>query len=211
MPVVLPHPLTDGTVAYGSQVRGNDDALASKFSEGPGGIGDADISTTGGVSATKLSTSPGKRLDEARLEDDAVSARVLRDDATVDANRAVTRNHCRDALVNAAKLDTDAVIRPKVKRTAYSVAASTLFGVGSIAGGGALSASTGLIKANISLLGAWLRHSTGWGGSGERGLWLAVNVNGGTGALWADLHNHGLSTYSDLANIFVEIEYIPNS
>lgn len=53
-----------------------------------------------------------------QLQDDSVDARVLRDDAAIDANRAVTRNHIRNGAVNTQKLDAAV---PLAKRYAQVV------------------------------------------------------------------------------------------
>lgn len=44
-------------------------------------------------------------VGEPQLQDDAVTARVLRDDAAVDGERAVTRNHIRNGAVSLDKVD----------------------------------------------------------------------------------------------------------
>lgn len=104
MPVALPHALTDGTTAYGSQVRANDNALAAKFTEGAGGIADADVASGAAIKGTKLSNVAGNRVPTDRIEDDAITDAKLRDDAAVDANRAVTTNHIRDQAVTKGKV-----------------------------------------------------------------------------------------------------------
>jgi hypothetical protein len=94
-------------------------AIQGKFSEGSGGIGDADISTGAGINADKLSTIPGKRVKSDRIEDDAVGTTQLRDDPTVDANRAVTTAHIRDAAVTTPKLADASVTYPKKKTSTF--------------------------------------------------------------------------------------------
>ena len=106
MPVSLPQPLTDGTTAFGSHVKANDDTLAAKFSEGSGGIADADISTAAAIKGTKLSSVAGSRIPFDRIEDDAITADKLRDDAVTDSNRAVTTNHIRLGAIDKTKLTT---------------------------------------------------------------------------------------------------------
>lgn len=53
-------------------------------------------------------------LDATNLADDAVTAAKLRDDASTDANRAVTTNHIRDGAVTTAKLAAAAATLSKV-------------------------------------------------------------------------------------------------
>lgn len=50
-----------------------------------------------------------------RIKDDGVDAAKLKDDATTDANRAVTTNHIRDSAVTTAKIADDAVDAAKLK------------------------------------------------------------------------------------------------
>lgn len=125
MPVTLPNALTDGTTAYGSQTRANDDALAAKFTEGAGGIADADIAAAAAIKGSKISNVAGSRIPADRIEDDAVTADKLRDDATTDANRAVTTNHIRDLAVTKGKVATNTLTHSQLQMllqaTAYSV------------------------------------------------------------------------------------------
>jgi hypothetical protein len=110
--ITLPNALTDGTTAFGSQVRANDDAIVAQVN---GNIEDVNIKASAAINGSKLSNVAGSRIPTDRIEDDAVTADKLRDDATVDANRAVTTNHLRDGAVTAAKIASLAVILSKVK------------------------------------------------------------------------------------------------
>ena len=118
MPVSLPNPLTDGTTAFGSHVKANDDALAGKFTEGANGIADADIKIGAAIKGTKLSNVANDRIPTDRLEDDSITDAKLRDaNDGGDANRAVTSDHIRIGAVTASKLASDAVTRSKLKVT----------------------------------------------------------------------------------------------
>lgn len=101
--VTLPNALTDGTTARGSEVYANDAAIRNVVN---GNIDDSNISVTAAIDARKLSTVAGHLVDAARIEDDAVTADKLRDDASVDANRSVTTNHVRDGAITKAKVST---------------------------------------------------------------------------------------------------------
>lgn len=54
-------------------------------------------------------------IGTAQIADDAVTADKLRDDASTDANRAVTTNHIRDVAVTTAKIADDAVTADKLR------------------------------------------------------------------------------------------------
>lgn len=64
----------------------------------------------------------------ADLADDAVDAAKLKDDATVDGNRAVTTNHIRDAAVTAAKLAATTGTGSVVLATSPTITTPTLSG-----------------------------------------------------------------------------------
>ena len=118
MPVTLPFPLTDGTLAKGSEVKANDDQLASKFDAN---IVNADISPAAAIEGTKLSTVPANQVPEDRLKDDAVSDRVLRDHVSDNAQRAVGNNHIKDLTIQKGKLSTTATQRIAKAQTEIAV------------------------------------------------------------------------------------------
>ena len=53
-------------------------------------------------------------LDATNLANDAVTAEKLRDDASTDANRAVTTNHIRDGAITTAKIGDSQVTEAKI-------------------------------------------------------------------------------------------------
>lgn len=110
--VSLPHALTDGTTAFGSQVRENDDAILSQAVNG--NLDDANIAVGAQINGNKLSNVMGSRVPTTRIEDDAITAAKLADDPTVDGNRAVTTNHIRDGAVVEAKIGAGAVTNAKL-------------------------------------------------------------------------------------------------
>jgi len=111
--VTLPHPLTAGTPARGSEVLANDNAILTQAVNG--NIEDVNVKVGAAINGSKLSNVAGSRVPTDRIEDDAVTSDKLREDATVDANRAVTTDHIRDAAVTAAKIAAQAVIQSKLK------------------------------------------------------------------------------------------------
>lgn len=107
MPVAIPYTFTGGVghKAKASEVNADFQALAAKFSEGAGGIVDADISTSADLNANKLSATAGKRITAPKFEPGAVDSVALKSDVAIDANRAVTKDHVRDGAISTAKLD----------------------------------------------------------------------------------------------------------
>lgn len=102
----LPNPLRDGIdVARGSEVYANDQALLDVLDHG---IDFENLAANPNFPGTCISSTPGSRLPESRIEDDAVTFDKLRDDATVDANRTVGTNHIRNLSVTKAKLSLTA-------------------------------------------------------------------------------------------------------
>lgn len=82
--------------------------------------GDVTISDTGvtAIGADKVtdtqlrddaSTDANRAVTTNHIRDDAVDANKLRDDASTDGNRAVTTNHIRDNAINRAKVNDDAI------------------------------------------------------------------------------------------------------
>lgn len=105
-PVSLPYALTDGTDAYGSEVKADLDAIATKFDAG---IVNADISNNAEIAGTKLSSSipipGGGPAGQSRIAQNAITVYELRQDATESLNRAVTKNHIQDGAVVANRID----------------------------------------------------------------------------------------------------------
>lgn len=64
-----------------------------------------------------------------QVKDDGITADKLRDDASTDANRAVTQDHIRDEAISAAKLESDAVTTAKILDSAVTTAKINDFAV----------------------------------------------------------------------------------
>ena len=62
----------------------------------------------------QLGQLPQGGLGTAALQDDAVTAAKLRDDVSIDGNRAVTTNHIRDNAITTAKIAADNVTMDKL-------------------------------------------------------------------------------------------------
>lgn len=81
--------------------------------------------TPGSISAlTGDVTASGSGSVVATITDDSVDANKLKDDASIDANRAVTTNHIRDLNVTTAKLADDSVTHAKYQE----IGANTVVG-----------------------------------------------------------------------------------
>lgn len=117
-------------------------------------VNDAAASITAGTSFTvggDLSGTTGN----AQIIADAVGANELQDDASIDANRAVTTNHIRDLAITTGKINTNAVTTAKITDAnvtyaklaadakTYSVTTSATTGVCFTASGDFTAASLG--------------------------------------------------------------------
>lgn len=119
MPLVtLPNALTDGAVAYGSEVYANDAAIVAVVHA----LADDNIASGAAIKGTKLSNVAGARVPTDRIEDDAVTADKLRDDAAVDGNRAVTTNHIRDVAVTKGKVAAGTLTKAQTALLVQTVA-----------------------------------------------------------------------------------------
>lgn len=148
----LPYPtFTVDEIADAAEVTANFAAVVAMFA---GGIADDNVSTNADLDGNKLSQTAGKRVPETRLEnnavsnrvlaadavltanilDDAVTAAKLADHATIDGNRAVTTNHVRDLNITKAKLaagaasldKTGLIVQVKAVQSATITAGSSL-------------------------------------------------------------------------------------
>jgi len=123
--VTIPFTFIGGTgnKARANEVNANFQAIAAKFTEGVGGIADADIYTGAGIRGSKLSSVPGNRITQAQMDDDAVDLRVLKDDATAGApNAAVnTAAHIKDAIITNAKLVDSTIKKGKLNLASTTV------------------------------------------------------------------------------------------
>lgn len=142
MSVSIPFSFTAGTKARASEVNQNFQAVAAKFTEGAGGIADADISTTAGIKGSKLSSVAGNRITQAQLEDDAVDLRVLKDDATGGSPNAAVNsaNHIKDGIITNAK-----ILAGTLKRGALNIS-SVSFTVPALAPLASAEVATGLLS-----------------------------------------------------------------
>lgn len=67
-----------------------------------------------------MDTIPAAGVLTAKLAPDSVDSTILKDDATTDANRAVTTNHIRDASITTAKLADGSVTSDKMNVAFFS-------------------------------------------------------------------------------------------
>lgn len=108
MPVIIPYTFVGGPgrKAKASEVNADFQAIASKFTEQPGGISDLDVYTFADLNANKLSSTAGKRITAAKFEPGAVDSAALKSDpVSPSAGAAVnTSAHIKDGIVLLKKL-----------------------------------------------------------------------------------------------------------
>ena len=152
MPVpTLPSALADGTLALGSDVRANDDAIVAALDHAL----DRDNFPASGanIPATVLSTTAGERVPTNRIEDDAVTADKLKDDPTAGAAAAAvaTAAHVKDGILNGKKLTLSTVGSDRLRIT-YHEWDPVETQINSMS---AVTISTGLTQANTIPLGCY--------------------------------------------------------
>ena len=189
--VTLPNALADGTTAYGSQVRANDDAIVTQVN---GNIEDVNIATGAAINGSKLSNVAGLRVPTDRIEDDAATFDKVRDSATVNADRAIGVNHIRD----------DSVIARTVKN------GSTGFSPGGILNISAMSTfDTGLLAAQVKVR-SFEQSFAGVPATPQAGLVLTVWNDTNTGRLHLVVYNAHSSAVS-LVGMTFTMKYVPAS
>lgn len=171
MPLTLPDfPPVAGQKAKASQVIGWLAATIAKFA---GGITTLDVSSTAGITGSQLSSSSGTRITQANLEDQAVTNRVLKLDATAgSATAAVKRDNIVDREVIQAKVALASLSQAEMKITVASKALSGVISDGSPATFAGSSFSPALpTLATILPVSWWLE-----GPSISFVAWLAFDV-----------------------------------
>lgn len=98
----------NGTLANGDEV---DTDLNKIYTEINGNLDDNNVKPSAGIQGSKLAAGS---VGTTQLTDDSVDNNKLKDDAAVDANRAVTTNHIRDAAVATTKIADLAVTNAKI-------------------------------------------------------------------------------------------------
>lgn len=124
MSLTIPYSFIPLTKAKASEVNSNFQAVAGKFTEGPGGISNVDISTGAGIVATKLSSVVGSRITQAQLEDDAVDSRVLKADAGGINGAVGSADHIANGIITPAKIVAASIAKDRLKVTEVTQAFS---------------------------------------------------------------------------------------
>lgn len=116
MSVSIPFTMVAGAKAKASEINACLQAIANKFTEGAGGITNADVSAAAGIYGTKLSNVPGTRIPFDRIEDDAVDKDKLKDDSAPGAPAAAVNNsnHIKDGIITSAKLVDNTIANVKL-------------------------------------------------------------------------------------------------
>jgi len=102
----------DPTYSYNVSIAGGTQTLT--FDQAPAS-GTRIVVIALGYALPTISAIPNNTVSTNSIVDDAVTSAKLRDDASVDANRAVTTNHIRDLAVTTGKLADDAVTADKLR------------------------------------------------------------------------------------------------
>lgn len=100
--IILPSALADGTIAYGSEVRANDEAIVAQLRQ----LDRFNIDPAADIPGTYLSATPGDRIPADRLETGAVDERVLKDDSASGAPAAAVnrQSQIRNGIITPNKL-----------------------------------------------------------------------------------------------------------
>jgi hypothetical protein len=128
MSLTIPYSFIPLTKAKASEVNSNFQAVAGKFTEGPGGIANVDIATGAGIVAAKLSSVVGSRITQAQLEDDAVDSRVLKSDAGGITGAVGSADHIANGIITPAKIVPASIAKDRLKVTEVTQAFSYVFG-----------------------------------------------------------------------------------
>lgn len=162
MSVTITHIFTAGTRARAAEVNRNFQDIAGKFTEGMGGISNADIASGAGIVRDKLSSIAGSRITQAQMDDDAVDSRVLKDDIGMGAPGAAvgTAAHIKDGIITSAKLVDNTIanakllnatiLRGKLKVSTVDVVVPVISGLPHFA-----TVSLGVLSANVFPVAAY--------------------------------------------------------
>jgi hypothetical protein len=167
MPLVIPVTLVDGTTAVAADVMENFDACAAKFTQGSGGISNADIASDAGIVGTKLADNT---ITTAKIAEEAVTDVKLANDPAnpgLDSSRAVSGDHIKtltethlDRILPAASLGKD-----KLKITVATVVVSFGSLISGIRGSTPLTMDGGPYPvATWELVGAYFKNRGGSAG-----------------------------------------------
>ena len=189
--VALPNPLADGSTAFGSQVRGNDDAIVAQVN---GNIEDVNVKVGAAIDGKKLSNVAGLRVPTDRIEDNAATFDKVADSPSVNNDRAIGVNHIRD----------DSVIARTVKNASIGFTPG-----GTLAAGAATSFDTGLL-ANAVKARSLEKSFAGVPATPQMALVLSLWNDTNTGKLHICVFNPTGAGVS-LAGMSFQMKYLPAS
>jgi hypothetical protein len=144
--------------------------LDTAYSEFNGNVDNANIKASAAIVGSKIASAPNG-VGTSQINDNAVTADKLRDDATTDANRSVTTDHIRDLAVTKGKVA--AATLTKAQLDLVFDERSFSFVVGGVI---ERTAHTGFdsqnyAKATYDIIGAFIKNPSLSGGTGDE--WVA--------------------------------------
>lgn len=178
--VSIPYTFVANTKALASQVNANNAAIQAVLN---GALSDVNFATDADLDANKFSSSPGKRVANAKMETNAVDARVLANDTGSpgsDSLRAVSGDHIKTLTVAhvarilpascitnsmligplASLLTNNSIASEKLKLTLHAVAFSgTPLSAASV-GSFAANPSSTFAVASYDLIGLFVKNPT---------------------------------------------------
>lgn len=172
MSVTLPYTFQAGQKAKASEVNANFVVLANKFTEGVGGIGNSDISTSAQIDGSKISNVAGRRIPTDRIEDAAITTvKILDGNVTTaklmnstGAADGVTTAKLADLAATKPKIGAGAISRDKLDATTIEVQLSVLLGAGSVSPGAILANEIPIgtyNNATMQIVAAYLVRKSG--------------------------------------------------
>lgn len=164
----------------------NDDYLAL-LNDYNGSITDANCSATMGLQGSKLADSPNG-IATAKINDKAVTGVKIANDAAVDASRAITTDHIKDANVTL----------PKVKTTTVLITNSVV----NITSGSSLKLDSGKSSVTTIPLVGYMEGTTAALAVGIAGSTLTWNRDTTTNTWWLTLRNTGPITINYTGIVF---------
>ena len=193
-----------GNKARASEVNTNFQAIAKKFTEEAGGIVDADIYTFAAIKGSKLSNVAGNRVPSDRIEDDAIGAAQLKDEASPSTNAAVnSANHIKDGIITNAKLVNATLLAGKIKINSVNFGAQGVV----VPTGAAINFTTGKTAAQIVPLALYSERAGGADLLDDRAI-VSLYHRTSDDLYYFSIHNPHDAPFTIINNTFYWLLYI---